>query len=69
MDNLAGSSGQLMAISTCVIELREKKPLSRSVVGKTLMVEELGRRKVNAAVSGQLMAISTCVIELREKVI
>ncbi|GJX70418.1 hypothetical protein Tco_0307589, partial [Tanacetum coccineum] len=38
------------------------KPLSRGVVGKTLMVEELGRRKVNAAYSGVLRRLALCLL-------
>ncbi|GJS86786.1 hypothetical protein Tco_0769422 [Tanacetum coccineum] len=40
----------------------DSKPLSRGVVGKTPMVEELGRWKVNAAYSGVLRRLALCLL-------
>ena len=37
-----------------------QKPIRRGVVGHTLMVEELGRRKVNSGVSFVLGSIPSC---------
>ncbi|GJV52939.1 hypothetical protein Tco_1448680 [Tanacetum coccineum] len=49
-------------LALLLLSERVSKPLSMGVVRKTLMVEELGRRKVNATYSGVLRRLALCLL-------